>query len=116
VPLLPVPGRLRWARRVLKKVSLAAELNVLRRAVEGVIDLLDVGTFEYAPDRRRRAAAALVLVAERVRLLRRTVVGAVDPVRSSAITTRRTGGEATIPTSSSSPSPQRPQLPPQGKP
>ena len=68
------------ARTTAKAVSLAAELAVLARVAQGVAAFLDAeeggGVTE---DRQREAVAMLCLLAERMALLRRAVVGAEDP-------------------------------------
>lgn len=63
-----------------KDVSLAGELVVLQHAVEAVGLLLDAdGTGEPDVPAVRGALGALAVVASRIELLRRAVVGAVDP-------------------------------------
>ena len=62
----------------MKYVSLAAELAAIRRSLEAVADCLNLETLDQPVERDRRLVAVLNLTAERIRLLRRAVVGAVD--------------------------------------
>ena len=60
-------------------VSLAAELDVLARAVQGVADLLGGNEPGDMPEGHQRAAVALLgLVSARLVLVRRVMVGAED--------------------------------------
>ena len=62
-------------------VSLAAELAVLARAVDGVAHLLGSDEPGDVPEDRQRAAIALLgLVGARIALVRRVVVGAAEPM------------------------------------
>ncbi len=78
MPLLPIPGAVQPPAFIVKYVSLAAELAALRRSLEAVAECLTLETLDQPVERDRRLAAVLNLTAERVRLLRRAVVGAVD--------------------------------------
>jgi hypothetical protein len=63
-----------------KDVSLAGELIVLQHAVEAAALLLDAdGTGEPDVPAVRGALGTLAILASRIELLRRAVVGAVDP-------------------------------------
>jgi hypothetical protein len=63
-----------------KDVSLAGELVVLQHAVEAAALLLDAdGTGEPDIPAVRGALGTLAILASRIELLRRAVVGAVDP-------------------------------------
>lgn len=63
-----------------RDVSLAGELDALQHAVEASVLLLDAdGTGEPDAPAVRGALGTLAVVASRIELLRRAVVGAVDP-------------------------------------
>jgi hypothetical protein len=63
-----------------KDVSLAGELVVLQHAVEAAALLLDAdGTGEPDVPAVRGALGTLAILASRIELLRRVVVGAIDP-------------------------------------
>ena len=65
-------------RMNIKDVSLAAELDVLARAVQGLTRLLDVNEVA-TEDHQREAVALLHLLGARLGHLRRAVLGAEDP-------------------------------------
>ena len=69
--------------RIMSKhdVSLAAELALLRQALAAAAQLLEPCTVgeELPPEAGQELLAVITLAEARVELLRRTVVGAVDP-------------------------------------